>query len=276
MSNVFYHPFNPIGSQLSGMVGHPRQARPPPSSGYKSGYLPEAAEHIVSEMYKRPRLGSRFSKRPRRTRKRRGLRRRPIPRALAPPTKLIRCKACQYLNYTPAGTLTKYETQLNSITDPFVGSGTGQPLGFDQWAALYRYAYVLSSKVIAKVHNNGSVAAMFGITPCKLNQGTISLASYAYYMELPETKSRVLSQETDHVTLTHSVSVKKFLQIKDLRDDKNYRMDIVSATNPTDIAYWHLWGQAMDSAGTIDLDAAVTMEYIVLLVDPIIPARSAV
>lgn len=227
-------------------------------------------------MYKRPRLGPKALTRTkyRRRSRRRGVIRRPIPRTLTPNTKLIRCKAVKYVNYVPAGAISSIETQLNSIDDPFHTVGTGQPLGYDQWKALYKYAYVVGSKVTAKVHNNGTVAAMFGITPMKVNQGDTFLSSYEYYMELPATKTRVLSQETDHVTFSHQVNVKKFLNIKDLRDNDDYRIDLVNETAPSTLAYWHIFAQALDSTGTIDVDAVITMEYMVLLTDPIVPSRS--
>lgn len=273
--NVLGHPFNPIGSHLSGMVGHPRQnLRWPRRVAYKRADVDLRPDTPVLQMYKRPRIGTRYAKRPRRTRRRRGLRRKPIPRALTTNTKLIRCKAVSYQNYTPAGTLTRVPVQLNSIDDPFVSNGNEQPLGYDQWKALYKYAYVVGSKVTVKAHNNGTVAAMIGITPCKIDQGTTALTSFDHYMELPGTKSRVLSQETDHCTFAHQVSVKKFLSIKDIRDNDDYRVVLAAETPPSTIAYWHVWSQAMDATGTIDIDVVLTAEYLVLLTDPIIPSRS--
>lgn len=226
-------------------------------------------------MYKR----ARYSPRPtapgvRRKRARRGLRRRPIPRALTTNNKLIKARAVNYFNHNNTGTLYQTVVQLNSCDDPFGTQGTGQPLGYDQWKALYRYAYVIGSKVTARVHNNGASAVMFGMTPMKINQSTTALSNYEYYMESPATKSRILSQDLDHVTFSHGVNVKRFLNIKDLRDNNDYRIDLVNETAPTTIAYWHVWTQPLDEASATDVDVVLTAEYMVLLVDPILPARS--
>lgn len=207
-------------------------------------------------------------------RTRRGRRRKYIPRAITTNTKLIKCKAVNYQNFTSAGTISMAPVQLNSMDDPFSTLGTGQPLGYDQWKALYKSAFVVGTKLTIKAHNNGTVAAMLGTTPMKIPQGTSALANYEYYMELPNTKSRILSQDVDHVTWHHKVGVKRFLSIKDLRDDDQSRIDLVNETAPTRLAYWHVWGQALDEAGTLDLDVVITVEYLVLLTDPIIPARS--
>lgn len=209
-----------------------------------------------------------------RQRKRRGIIRKPIPRAITPNSKLIRAKVVDYQNYTPTGALAAVEIQMNSIDDPFQTAGTGQPLGYDQWKALYKHAYVLGSKVTVKAHNNGTSACMIGITPMKPAQGSTNLTSYEHYMELPSTKSRILSPDVDHCTFSHKVSTKKFLSIKDIRDNDDFKIDLVNETPPSTVSYWFVWAQAMDATAVIDIDTVITVDYIILLTDPIVPSRS--
>lgn len=238
----------------------------PPITGH-----PELDSEI--NLYANSTMPRRYTKKSKK-RSRRGRKRKYIPRAITTNTKLIKCKAVNYQNFTSTGIISMAPVQLNSVDDPFSTLGTGQPLGYDQWKALYKSAFVVGTKLVIKAHNNGTVAAMIGTTPMKIPQGTTALTNYEYYMELPNTKSRILSQDVDHVTWNHKVGVKRFLSIKDLRDDDQSRIDLVNETPPTRLAYWHVWGQSLDETGQIDLDVVITVEYLILLTDPIIPARS--
>lgn len=196
-----------------------------------------------------------------------------IPRALAPRTKVVRVKATDYRNLAGTGTIAVNYGQLNSVDDCFIG-GSGQPLGYDQWKALYKKALVIGSKIIIKFHNRGTSACMVGIWPATLNQGQTTLTDYEYYMETAGCKSRLLSPEMDHTVVFHKASTKRHLKRKDIRDDDRLYLDLITETPPTDLAYWHYWAQAVDQSSAYAVDAVVTIEYIVLLTDPIIPARS--
>lgn len=187
---------------------------------------------------------------------------------------MIKCRAVEYINAVSAGALGITPIQLNSCDDPFTSVGAGQPLGYDQWKALYKSAFVVASKVTVRAHNNGSVAVIIGLTPTKVPQGTTALTSYEHYMENPSTKSRILSQDLDHTVFSHAVSVKRFLSLSKIRDDDNSRIDLVNETPPTRTAYWHLWAQALDATGTIDVDIVAQVDYTIVLTDPIIPSRS--
>ena len=202
-----------------------------------------------------------------------------IPRTLQPRTKLIKIRSVDYQNHTHAsGAIAVAKIQHNSIDDPFTSLGTGQPLGYDQYKALYKKAIVLASRCFAEVHNNTSTAIMVGITAVPYNQGTTALTTYEHYMEAPNTKHRLLSPDVDRANMSMQMSTKKLLQIKNYKDNKTeLEIDLNAETPPTNLSYWHLWSQPQDqiteTTGTA-LQLTITMEYIVLLTDPIIPARS--
>lgn len=166
--------------------------------------------------------------------------------------------------------------QINSVLDPFQGAGSEQPLGFDQWRALYEYAYVIGAKATIEFHNADSFAYVVGITPCHVAQGTTSLANYEYYKELPGTRSIVLSPDVDKAVLQSKISIKRWFNVKDLRDTNEYRMNLNTPSEPSKIAYWHLWSQPMDqtSTDTTGVQMVMTIEYLVLLTSPVVPARS--
>lgn len=208
--------------------------------------------------------------------KRRGRRRKYIPRAITSKTKLIRCKASNYITFNgTSGAMYMVPIQGNSCDDPFMANGTGQPLGYDQWKALYKSAYIIGSKVKFTVHNGSAYSVIMGLTPMNIPQGTTSLANYEYYRELPATRSRLLSPDMDHGVLVSGVGTKKHLAIKNLTDEDDLKVDLVNETAPTKQFYWHVWCQVSDqSTTTTGVEGIVDVEYLVLLTDPIVPARS--
>lgn len=199
-----------------------------------------------------------------------------IPRAITSKKKLIRCKASNYMNMSSAsGNLYMVPIQGNSCDDPFMSSGTGQPLGYDQWKSLYKSAYVVGSKIKMTVHNGHTGSLIVGLTPMNIPQATSQLGSYEYYRELPGTKSRLLSPDMDHTVLVHKVGTKKHLAIKNMTDEDDLKVDLVNETPPSKIFYWHLWTQPTDQATTTsNVEVVVDVEYLILLTDPIVPGRS--
>lgn len=212
--------------------------------------------------------------------KRRNRRKAYLPRTLAPRTKMVKLKVVEYINHTHSnGAIAVANIQQNSIDDPFTGLSQNQPLGYDQYKALYKKAMVLASRVFVQVHNNTSTSIMFGITAVPFNQGQTGLTTYEHYMEAPSTKFRLLSPDVDRANLGMQMSTKKLLQIKNYKDNRTeLEIDLNNETPPTWINYWHLWSQPQDQStnttGTA-VQFTVSVEYIILLSDPVIPARSA-
>lgn len=213
-------------------------------------------------------------RRPRRGRK--SMRRRHVPRTLTTASKVISCKASNYVNFTGTGAITAFLAQLNSCDDVYSTSvaENGQPLGYDQWKALYKRAIVLSSRIYIQWHNRGTSAVMVGIWPSPLNNGTTTLTNYEYYNEVAGNKQMLLSPEQDHTIMWSSRSTKKHLQVTKVKDNAELSIDLVNETPPTKLAWWQYYAQAVDQTSAFAVDAVVTVRYIVLLLDPIIPARS--
>lgn len=208
--------------------------------------------------------------------RRRRIVKRGIPRNLAPRTKLIKCTAVKQTSISmTTGAMSTIFIQGNSIDDPFTALGTGQPLGYDQYKSLYDKAIVLGSKVSLTFYNGGTVPVIFGLCPMPVSQANTSLSLYDYYGELPGNKQRLLSPDVDHSFLVSKVSTKKHLKKKDLRDCEDLTLDLGSETPPSELFYWHLYFQPADQTTTVSTaHAVIKVEYIVLLKDPIIPARS--
>lgn len=211
----------------------------------------------------------------RKRKKKRGVIKKRLPRAIQPRSKLIRLKTSQFHQFTgTTGALSRLAVQGNSCDDPYTTGSDQQPLGYDQWKALYKSAYVIGSKVSVTFHNESTVSAMVGISPTQIPQGTTPLASYEYYKELPGTTSRLLSPDVDHCYIQSKRSTKKFLHLKNMTDEEDYKMDLITETPPDRLYYYHIWTQATDQATTVNVEAVIDVEYIILLRDPIIPSRS--
>lgn len=208
--------------------------------------------------------------------KKRGIVKRGIPRTLQPANKLIRVKMTdyQYFNCT-AGAIAIKTFSGTNIVDPLDTASVQQPLGYDQWKAMYRTAYVVGMKVRCTLWNNQTTALMYGITMCDKNQGTTALTNYEYYKEVPKTVSRLLSPDVDHGVLTNAISTKKALHVKDIKDNDGIRVNLQSDSAPSEQYYAHVWVQPVDQTTALSqVQAVLDVEYIVLLTNPIIPSRS--
>lgn len=115
-----------------------------------------------------------------------------------------------------------------------------------------------------------------GLTPVPLSQGAVALTTYEHYMELPSTVQVIVSPDMDHAIFANKVSVRKHMHLNKLRDVDEIRLDLENETAPTDLCYWHLWSQPVTQASdpANGTRMVVTIEYIVVLIDPHIPARS--
>lgn len=228
-------------------------------------------QEFLGDRYKMPRKYGR--KRVKKTKK--GIVRRYIPRAIVPKRKIVRFKAVT--NFTPtltSGAIDVAPIQMNSFDDPFMALTDAQPLGYDQWKALYKYAHVIGSKVTIRAFNSGSSSILLGITPMSLNQGTTELTLFDHYMECPGTKTKLLSPDVDHVTMFHKINVKKHLGVKNLLDTNEYRVDLPGEVAPTKMCYWHVWAQSQDRSTSGSAIITMTAEYVIVLHDYITPARS--
>lgn len=236
-----------------------------PDGGFLSGYTAR-----VSRMARRPRNRRRYK------RKRRGIIRKYIPRALVPREKLLRLQCV--MNHSvwtcTSGALSAVMINLFDITDPYVGLSSAQPLGYDQIKTLWNKCYVVGVKVTAMVHNKGSAAVQYGFTPMPENQGSTALTTIAHYMELSGTKAQMLTPDVDRSVLVYKINPAKYVGVKRPRYEDAFHCDLDNETAPTRTAYLHLWCQPLDGATTNTCELILKTEFLVRVFDPIVPARS--
>lgn len=226
--------------------------------------------------YARSRTRTRLRRRPRRQR-RRGIIRRRIPRSLVPHSKLVRATTVYSGTTSTTADLVPVvaaNVRCQNINDPTGTSSNQQPLGYDQWAAFYNRAKVVTCKVTFTVHNASSKAIVYGIQYVPEN-GDSALSPWQYKAESPGNINRLLSPDVDHGTISMIRRTKKDMNIKDLKDcdDVAIALDGTS-TGPNRNTYLSCWvaNHSTSTAGAFDY--TVKIDYIILLDQYKIPARS--
>lgn len=163
--------------------------------------------------------------------------------------------------------------KLSSAFDPTGAFGSGQPLGFDQYAALYnRYAVVGWSVKMEYVTTDNTAATVIGFCPVV---SSTTLTQYEHYKELPGCVSRVVTPDTDRGVLFTRGSVRRYLLP---RGAKMLADDTVTASvtaDPTRMLHGHVFAAAMDNAADIQpIKVIITLTQLVVFFTPVVPARS--
>lgn len=209
---------------------------------------------------------------------RRGIIRRRVPRPFAPRSKMITCKVVKGTTLTnTSGAISSIPVACNDISDPFFTSGTEQPLGYDQWSTIYNKAKVLGAKISVKFQNGANVPVIVGITRTEeTDTNPPATITYESYGEMQGTRYRLLSDQVDHTTMLHNFSTKKHLMIKNVKDSEEIVVNLATSAAPTRSMLWRVWQQPHDKTqDAVSVNIVITVQYIVLLYDPQIPARSS-
>lgn len=244
-----------------------------------------APEDTVMVRNVRQRGASKAKMRRRRYRKRRSVRRRRIPSTLTTPTKLVRMVITfpTTLTATNAGIQTA-DISLFNVTDPLGALSTQQPTSLDQWGALYGKLVVVGMRLTCTYHNAGTVGVVCGITPVPDEySGSLSGNTWDYITEMPGTKYRFLSPEMDHTTMTAKYSAKRWMKIKDWKDNKDTiarRVDLGSTGTHTwtgsGLTNDHVavWAALHSGTTSTAVNVIVKCEYICMLWDRRLIPRS--
>lgn len=215
----------------------------------------------------------------RRTKRRRriGKLRRPrrIP-TMWPASQLVKMRVVTSFSETVnAGALKTHTLFWNTLNDPLSGLSNQLPLGMDQYAALYSRYCIVGARAFVKVHNVSSTGAIvYGLTSFEPSNTTVP-TTHEGFLELPHTRSRMLSPDMDHSGLGLRWSAKRAFKVKNLKDASELHGELsLTPTSPTKAARFYLWYQDINKADNLTMEGFVTIEFIVLLMDRINPARS--
>lgn len=202
----------------------------------------------------------RSSGRYRRRRRGRFGRRRRFPARTSTPWKVVRVmKTVKYMSLNPggAGAIAVNTFIVNSGYDPTDTTGAGQPLGWDQTAALYeRYSVIHAKAVVECTSADATNPIAVGL---HADQYQTAKTTYEHYKELPMTQMRLMTPEQDKILLGMKIPIGRFYgHRKFLTDD---RLSAAVTANPTDKVYLHLFAQPVDMTADAGVVHAVLTLY---------------
>lgn len=196
-------------------------------------------------------------------------------RAVQPYTIIRKFKTSVGFNLDPAvaGALSGNKIKLNSAYDPTGDLGSGQPLGYDQYTALYQRAAVIGWMVkIQLVSIDNTYPIVVGFTP--MVSSTL-LTAYDHYRELPGTVSTVVTPDVDKNFLSCKGRVKHFFLPRSARLLGDDTVTHGVGSDPSRILYGHIWAQALDKANDTNVVRIVMdVHQVVVFYVPEIPSRS--
>lgn len=183
-----------------------------------------------------------------------------------PPSAIVKLKYADQVAITPtvgvtAGTIYR----ANGAFDPYQPAGGHQPMGFDEYMALYTNFTVMGSK-ISVTFSNGSDDITQGPMVCGLSLKETTTKEVINYTvrESPKTVWTVISAGDGGPTVrtkSMNFSLRKFFK-KGVNDDLFQGSD---SADPSKQAYFHIWAHAANSGATTPAQiwCQVTINYII-------------
>lgn len=216
-------------------------------------------------------------RRPTNRRRRRRYRRRMRKMSAGIPPTLVRRMVTSYpisLDPGSSGALTSAQVYLNSAFDPSgTVSATLQPLGFDQYEALYNKYVVVGWKVTVECALlENTYPCIVGFTPMTTSS---ALTTSGHYRELPGTVSRLGTPDIDKIVFGAKGGVKKWLIPQGGKILSDEECSAAVSTNPSKLLYGHFWIQSLDTSADAGICRLIVKhEQIVVFFDRKTPSRS--
>lgn len=179
--------------------------------------------------------------------------------------------------------------RANDLYDPensVMGSTTGghQPMGFDQWSAIYNHFTVVGSKITVKFVNTGITHVVPGLAGIMLTDAprigpSLFITTLEQLMEnrlrtQPTTAGLVLGNGNSETTKTMRFSARKFFG-KSVIGEDIYRGS--ASAGPSEEAYFEVYYAPMGGAPAIGaqvmnnpgiITAIIQVDYIALFTEP--------
>lgn len=185
-----------------------------------------------------------------------------------PTQRIAKLKYAQVMSVTSTtGVMGEQRFSANNIYDPDV-TGTGhQPMGHDQWTALFNHYVVLGSKITVKFCDADASTTPTHVGLYLSDGKTLSYTTGYEFIEARKGTYRLMvpNEGRRHI-MSNKFSAKKFYNVKDVKDNLN-RLGAASGASPTEQAYYHIWIQTLD-ATTQSIRCVVEIDYIVLFSEP--------
>lgn len=163
--------------------------------------------------------------------------------------------------------------RANSIYDPEYAVGGNQPLGHDQWGAVYNHYIVLYSKINVRFIPFGSNHYP-GMLMLALNDD--AALSGTIWGDLEQNRSKYKYMDTSfeanstgqNLILKRGFNCRKFFDVKDVKDNVS-RLGADFGANPTEQCFYILTYSNLDTADALGIGyAIVTIDYVVEMSEP--------
>lgn len=181
------------------------------------------------------------------------------PKNHLPKAKRVRLRICHQNAIDPtAGNLVYLTYNLTSAYDPYP-SGTQQPMGFDQWMALYQYFTVIKTTYQVRLTSVQTVSSLWGIHLSRSNVLAPTSASTLIEQQGTVWRSVLGNQNERNQDIKGSVSAKKWLNSEWTSPDRVG----TDAGDPEDNVYMHVWMVPADALS----DPSATRFMVILDMD---------
>jgi hypothetical protein len=176
-----------------------------------------------------------------------------------------------HIDRTPNGAVgTDYVFSGNGIFDPNITGTGGQPVNFDDWAAIYGRYRVYGSKISVDFTNTGTTTSTGQMLFCLAPRHTttavttlnawLSAASNLYAKHTQFTSSSTTSRGTNPF-ISSRISVQDILGYKTSAIDDDDTLQALTSANPNHQFYWHLMTQMTDQTSSQTTYMTVRIEY---------------
>lgn len=148
----------------------------------------------------------------------------------------------------------------NNIFDPQVATGGGQPMGFDQWSALYLNYRVHGVGIEVLCDNAGFHGGVVGIYPHSSN---IVPSTLGHFMEFGESKYVTCNNGSRPYTLRKYLRNHALFGVskREYNDDERFASGVGSG--PSKLGYVNIFRQAIDEQTITNFDIRVKLTYYV-------------
>lgn len=162
------------------------------------------------------------------------------------------------------GSLITVEYRANGLFDPRADTGGHQPMGFDEWAALFNHYVVVGSKCTFVFSPTTDTNMTCGVY---LSSAPSSYTSWIEFNEAKRGSQRMITDAEKTTTVSVNYSAKKFFNITDIKDNFS-RLGAAVSADPTEQAHFIGWIQATDLNSSVTAECSVAVDYIVDFSEP--------
>lgn len=166
-----------------------------------------------------------------------------------------------------AGTIGTHLFRANGIYDPD-WSGVGhQPMGRDLYANLFNHYVVVGARISVKALGGQASSPQAGYVGVYLTDDTSTgYTDFTGYIEAKRGSWQALAYQRNSRSVNCKFSARNFFNVKDVKDNVD-RIGAGVGADPGEAAFFAICYQDLD-AGTTDLVALVTIDYIVDFSEP--------